>query len=436
MRPTAAHEPNLAKRFAVPHHIAVWDLEESVGHSDRLDLAALKTAAARGVSSLQTGQYTSLPLEGRIDLMMPKGGPATDVEPASVSDNSPTTSASPAAIYDKVADSEGAWDAAWQPPPKHGGPEMSLPMTASYSAAWDDDPRSQSTYYQTHSDDTTFPTLPANVQNSDWYETFTKSTPDPANVRPLFPWEETGRPHARRTFPRVTGTPPIPVPAQVMDTSQVKSSTQSSLPSISDDVVIQPESHVPFAEKSFSEAMSSYTNAWDNIASIERYAKRLTKIGVAAEQRPQDGLQTVPPSPRRNAVALQGRDTDTASDGSADGDDEDDTDYHHAHHHHNHTSGKGSYRRHSGYRDKNVQTDKPRLNDATAQTVLQASHGTTTPQLRRARPSNNDWSVRQDSHRGAVVSRKDKSGRVWDPKTDIETRRKDSQSVLSRFMQG
>lgn len=461
VRPTAAHEPNLAKRFAVPEHIAVWNSGDLAEQPARLDLVGLKMAASQGVSSFQAGQYTSLPLDGRIDLMMPKAKPAIPVkadpaEPAQDSHgpavDSPAIPPPPVQAPQPQHDSGEAWNAEWQAPPEHSRPEMSKPMTEVYTAAWDAPLSSHARYFETHSEDATFPTLPANVQANDWYQSFTSSTPDPSYERPLFPWEEKPVPQARRAFPKAAAPSknvPIAQPAQediVPSKPQLTLTTETTV-KISE---VVPQS-TP-AQLSFSEAMSTYTNAWDNVASIERYAKRLTKLGVATAPRMHDGLQTVPPSPRlaEHKERVSRPSTESASDGSEDGDDECEGDEAQPR-----TplgaarNQSGHYKSHSGYRDKMIQTDWPRSSDAVVQATAKYSHAGSqhTPSS-----STSTWGttskVSNTTHgpRGARTNPTPQpavkpavpvktGGRVWDPKTDIETRKRDTQNVLSRFMQ-
>ena len=78
VRPGTAHHPDMAQRFKVPEHIAVWNTSAGSSEmqpSDRLDLAQLKAAVGVGMTNMTPGQYTSLPLDGRVDLIMPKPKP-------------------------------------------------------------------------------------------------------------------------------------------------------------------------------------------------------------------------------------------------------------------------------------------------------------------------------------------------------------------------
>lgn len=147
VRPTAAHAPDLAHRFAVPEHVAVWNLGSGVPvqPGDRLDLDQLRDAAGKGVTSLKPGQYISLPLDGRVDLIMPKPKPkAKKVQFETQRMESPAAIASPQhysaplpQTLQQQTSQPAVWDAVHNAPPKEGKPEMSIRMDTFYAPAWE-----------------------------------------------------------------------------------------------------------------------------------------------------------------------------------------------------------------------------------------------------------------------------------------------------------
>lgn len=118
VRPTAIHEPNIAKRFIVPENIAVWNLPRD-GHGD---LANERDARFITVP----GEYTSIPLDGRYDLMAPQliPGPAVLSSSASFRETPARETVSPhrgerepnqrcEEVEEKTAHGPAANDAAW-----------------------------------------------------------------------------------------------------------------------------------------------------------------------------------------------------------------------------------------------------------------------------------------------------------------------------------
>lgn len=447
VRSTAAHEPNLAKRFEVPEHVAIWNSPGAAQVPDRLDLDSLKEAIQQGVTALKPGQYTSLPLDGRVDLIRPKHEPR-----AAISANKSTNSAnqpeapvappqndstaqphshSPPEHHRPAPQQHGIWDASRYSPPRHSQPEMTIQMNTVYEPAWDQPVKSHATYFQTLPQNvyTEYPSIPTNVQSNDWYQTFTSTTPSQAKVQRVFPWEdkETSRAAPTRAFPQADTAP----------------SKRSAVPKPKP-VIIPATTPAEDSRPSFSDSVASYRNAWDNVASIDRYARRLTALGIGSERLSQSTIRTAGPSPGAPATPTshrhrRGTNPKAGSDTSRDGDDE-------AEH-----VQSSHYPSNALYRDGFAQTDRPRVAHASAQASPETSptfKAVDAPNVKRRsagsdprsrghgrQPSNAPFPTYNFSQPpvGAQESSSAR-GRVWNPSTDLDAMRQDSQKVLSRFV--
>ncbi|KLT43180.1 nucleotide-diphospho-sugar transferase [Cutaneotrichosporon oleaginosum] len=455
VRPSAIHEPNLAKRFTVPENVAVWN-RPHIGEEVHPSASVANLVPVRG-------QYTSLPLDGRYDLMMPEPEPELkpDISPPPTSQSHlPHATESQQdqrearqqqlsnATEDCTAQSsqpsppeqahsspserhefrQAAWDGSRGPPPKDSQPEMAKGVQSFYVAAWDEPTRSQGTYYQDHHDRFTMPTLPNNVRENDWYGDYTRTIPDPKKSGGAFPWEEKGRTalaKASRKFPQERLPTPPPAVASKTDesiTTVLPPDPVQLVPSKAPEGVhhhaSQPSKPIP----SFNEAMADYTNAWDADASIGRYAKRLTDLGIATSRR-KAGMHTVPPSPRRSSRHLPlpaSQKDDNIIKSTTEGG------------------------RRLSYEDKGTQTERTPQNDAIVQVspenspysenaplVRQMVSVATTPVTPPERQMSSQpgpktspasYFPAMTSKRGAArtAARGPPRGRVWDPQTDID----------------
>nr|XP_019048362.1 hypothetical protein I302_02133 [Kwoniella bestiolae CBS 10118]OCF27292.1 hypothetical protein I302_02133 [Kwoniella bestiolae CBS 10118] len=522
VRPSAAHEPDVSRRFAVPETIAAWNQSgASAGApqqpADRLNLEELKAASAHGVLSFKTGQYTSLPLEGRVDLLMPKPQPKPasitlppsppPVDPTALS-SPPLEAAPPPPSIQQQVTQPAVWDAVHFAPPAHGKPEMSIRMDTIYQNAWEQPSKSQSSYYSAPPPqaEPQYPTLPENVRKDDWYKQFTGSVPDRSSVHAVFPWEQKGksRPTPGRVFPRGDSPPPQQQSQPQRPTVLVREPTP-------DYRAPSPPVQSPPA-RSMAEAMASYTNAWDNIPQINKYVRRMSGMGMSKDIRSftsHGGLQSVPGTPKGGTIDFstgkqskgKGREvntgslTDTSGDGDDEGDESDDEDSSESPV--VSSSGQFDYPNHENYRDSSSQTESPNTVDAKVQVVPGGGsspavrtfqlHAQQQPQVqlrsvpssatRRQNNNNNNLSSESSTssdttpkllsppfnqtqalsggpsilqplpeygfdfrgssshgHGGNGGNGNGKGSRVWDPSTDPEARKRDSQEVLSRFM--
>lgn len=473
VRPTAIHEPNLAKRFTVPENVAVWNRTKDSDENHLSD--------GHGRPAPIPGQYISLPLDGRYDLMMPQPEPVPEPVPEHMPAAPHTREPHPAHIAEPQQGHEegqqlqthhtprdhatapravpvdnnhhkhhtpspqpheythAAWDGSRGPPPKESQPEMATAVDNFYAPAWDEPARSQGAYYQEHQDRFSMPTLPSNVLKNDWYGDFTHTVPDPKKVGSAFPWEEKGstpRAEASRKFPQQhSALPPPPVAPKADKPSTatqpyapVQPAVPTQVPTAADPPVAQPA-------PSFNEAMAEYTNAWDADVSIGRYAKRLTDLGIVTSRR-KTGMYTVPPSPRRTSRHLPPAPWQDSNDSG---------------------SAKSAHNKRSSYEDKGTQTDRTPQNDA----IVQASPETspfsenppspvrkmisvaTTPVTPPGEQGLSKPGVKlqpQTSYFPATTTQRAATkpatrapprGRVWDPETDIDVMRR--HQALTQF---
>ncbi|ODN81293.1 hypothetical protein L198_07777 [Cryptococcus wingfieldii CBS 7118] len=548
IRPSSAQHPDIRQRFVVPEHIAIWNQSPSspsfpADAPDRLDLSELKAASTQGVLALKPGQYTSLPLEGRVDLIMPKPHLEPKPKPASVTppaedpsalSSPPIEAAPPPASITVQTTQPAVWDAQRSSPPKEAKPEMAVSHSY-YPNAWESSPSQQSSYYS-HSEkhiEPDYPTLPASVVNDSWYARFSSSVPDRKQLAPVFPWEERGHPRPQRVFPKgeeplprlVQGLRPPSISIQNPSPPTYPTSSSSSLPTE------QRSPSPPTRIKSMQESMASYKNAWDELPEIGRYMQR---VGGGKEVRGGHervrSLGSVPGTPRGalggfNLLPVAGtgvgggggggsgrkgkkkedrKGSQVGLEDSADGDDEVST-----------SDGEdatppsqGQYANNARYRDRCAQTDRVRLVDekigvgegaglgtspvvrtlplpsrggggeggavafprhgevsltsgGTAQGPGQGHKAAPQPaynfdlaQTQRQRTSPPSSSLGLAGFGGPYSSssggssfpssgtgngngnRNGRTGstRVWDPSTDVDARRRDSQEVLQRFV--
>ena len=533
IRPTNAHHPDLAKRFAVPEYVAVWNVGAGIPSQpdDRLDLNQLKAAVDLGLTAIKPGQYMSLPLDGRIDLIMPSPKPRVSfLDPAPPSPpavSSPLhVHAPPPQTIEQQTTQPATWDASKYSPPKSGGPEMVTPIRTHYAPAWDQRPSQRATYYSQslstdhgHQPEPQYPTLPKSVTNDSWYQAYSGLKPDPKQIQPVFPWEQSGGEHRKpdRVFPRGSSPPPrYPVTHSVP--------TQRPKPQL---LSPRASTHTPPPPpaRSMAESMASYTNAWDTMPQIRHYVDRITgrrnvspgSRNINRSKEINHGLQSVPGSPHWEKSGFRSgggggdrdRDRDTSSslerrsNASGDGDDEEeeesDVNEDGSEKLGGMSSRQGSlgmtgmgqgqargsrmgmgqrYPSNENYRDRNTQTDRPIVHDAKVQAVSEtggpgevmlSSVSRTTLGIvgRRGagynRQSSSETAKAHDSPpsgtaryqlgggKGGVGNghgqgngnrvgspvppvQPRQASRTFDPSTDIEVRKRNTQEVLSRFL--
>lgn len=140
-----------------------------------------------------------------------------------------------------------AWDPSRSSPPRDGSFQMRDPIPAGYNNIWDDPAASRRpARFQPPEQ---YPQPPK--ETHDWYKAVMQAKPDPSAVKPVFPWEEPKTP-TRATSPVTTSRKFGESPPPAIETPQ--------------------HSQPPMSFRA-----SSFTNAWDAIPAISKYADNLAK---------------------------------------------------------------------------------------------------------------------------------------------------------------
>lgn len=416
-------------------------------------------------TSTTIGQYTSLPLDGRLDLMMPRANTPepqineeTEQSQLDQQQQDPSgRNAEPVAASHQEAEQQrqltpplhsevpyhAVWDASRHPPPMDSRPEMAVSVNQVYAPAWDEPTATQTAYFNELRDDNALPSLPSNVLRNDWYGEFTGTVPDPDKAGKVFPWETAAghRAQPSRVFPR-QNQHEDGLSGQVAPTTTLASNTTDVT---ADAPKAQARDTAAKPIPSFGASMAEYTNAWDSDASIGRYAKRLTDLGIVTSRRAASGMQTVPPTPRRSThrppSERTGR-TQSSSDRTPSGD----------------APQRSSGYMRTSYHDKCTQTERPPQSDAFVQASPDTSPVSESPPKLRTSSSPTAFAPATSRGRRAMgpppaspkqeptatahmpmprhtqtSKRVSTGGRVWDPRTDIDVMRRGGQQALARF---
>ncbi|KZV99006.1 hypothetical protein EXIGLDRAFT_763004 [Exidia glandulosa HHB12029] len=179
-----------------------------------------------------------------------------------------------------------SWNPAVEPPPRTPPPASHLPVESYFPNAWDI-PQSPPHHHRSaeeqrvHRDQQFFQAppasqIPSQLLHQGHYSSVVADVahpqPNRARVATVFPWEEQQRHAPARYFPR-TDTPPPglpyidPTPAPVDPSPSTASRTFTSPPS-------SPPSHRSTHGMPLS---MQYSNAWDTVPAIQKYANRLMR---------------------------------------------------------------------------------------------------------------------------------------------------------------
>jgi glycogenin glucosyltransferase len=218
------------------------------------------------------------------------------------------------------------WNPAVEPPP-NTAPVSNFPTSTYYPNVWDQSP----THYRSDSSQVASPTqgpapftvpppsrIPERLLQEKHYvnvlgergQQGETPSPDRAKIKPVFPWEDKPRLTPGRVFPS-TDSPP---PGQFL-----LPPVQTASPSPSPPQRFSPTQQYPSSPPSGFPPTFSYSNAWDSVPSIQKYASRLVRPS-----------QHVPPlgpafdfdESRRRESALF-KNWHESGESSVDGDDED-----------------------------------------------------------------------------------------------------------------
>ncbi|QRV83147.1 glycosyltransferase family 8 protein [Ceratobasidium sp. AG-Ba] len=192
------------------------------------------------------------------------------------------------------------WNPAVEPPPNVAPPQRHFEVTYVQNQ-WDMPHHDSSQFFQ--------PPPPADIPKQlvaeGHYSNVTADGFQPSQpVKPIFPWEEAQRTAPERAFPDYVAPPPQPEPEPA----------PAAPPTVTR--VFPPEQTTAPAR----ELGAVYSNAWDDIPSIQRYASRL--MGVKPPPKADPTPVPEPPKPEKEWSWDRNRGEADAS--SRDGDDEDD----------------------------------------------------------------------------------------------------------------
>ena len=218
-----------------------------------------------------------------------------------------------------------AWNPAVEPPP-NTAPVSNFPTTTYYPNVWDQSP----THHRSDSSQVASPTqspvpftmpppsrIPERLLHEKHYvnvlgerQQGETPSPDRTKIKPVFPWEDKPRLTPGRVFPS-TDSPP---PGQFLQPS-----VQAASPSPSPPQRLSPTQQYTSSPPSGFPPTFSYSNVWDSVPSIQKYASRLVRPS-----------QHVPPlgpafdfdESRRRESALF-KNWHESGESSVDGDDED-----------------------------------------------------------------------------------------------------------------
>lgn len=220
------------------------------------------------------------------------------------------------------------WNPAVEPPP-NTAPVSNFPTTTYYPNVWDQSP----THYRSDSSQVASPTqgpapfaipppsrIPQRLLQEKHYvnvlgerQQGETPSPDRAKIKPVFPWEDKPRLTPGRVFPS-TDSPP---PGQFL-----LPPVQTASPSPSPPQRLSPTQQYTSSPPSGFPPTFNYSNAWDSVPSIQKYASRLV--------RPSPHVPPLAPAfdfgeSRRRESALF-KNWHESGESSVDGDDEDTSD--------------------------------------------------------------------------------------------------------------
>ncbi|KAF8640611.1 hypothetical protein AX17_000272 [Amanita inopinata Kibby_2008] len=172
------------------------------------------------------------------------------------------------------------WNPAIEPPPTTAPESAAFPADTYFPNVWDQTPSGGTSgidnqdYVQLFQPPPT-PDIPKPLIQQGHYRSVTgESTqgmapsPDPTKIKHIFPWEDKPRAMPGRVFPPAD----TPSPSQYLSTSEYpKSPTRANSSGL----------HMPLSPLRGLPVNLAYSNAWDTIPSIQRYASRLVRPSPA-----------------------------------------------------------------------------------------------------------------------------------------------------------
>ncbi|GAA5971960.1 hypothetical protein JCM11641_001587 [Rhodosporidiobolus odoratus] len=179
------------------------------------------------------------------------------------------------------------WDPSRSSPPRNGPFQMREPIPTDYTNAWDDP--SRSTRFEPPA---RYPSPPRGTH--DWYKEVMRSKPDPSAVKPVFPWEEPAPapPTPGGTVPSRPEAPPPPI--RTFSEETIRASPASTFG-----------------------GSANFSNAWDSVPGITRYADQLSKRTTGNGKKGQPVTPVGEESAKASRSSSQGRQGRQRSDSSA-----------------------------------------------------------------------------------------------------------------------
>lgn len=176
--------------------------------------------------------------------------------------------------------SSSVWDPSKSSPPRNSSAlQMKEAITTKYDNVWDDPSKAkQRARFQAPSQ-----YAPPPTETQEWYSSVTKAAPNPKALRPVFPWEEKALAASTSTSTSSSPTSSInskdsdlPASARIASRTFPEDELPRPLPTINTSsggsLLVKPSIVSPL-----------FTNAWDSIPGINRYAKSLAKATAAKD---------------------------------------------------------------------------------------------------------------------------------------------------------
>ncbi|KAM0746485.1 nucleotide-diphospho-sugar transferase [Meredithblackwellia eburnea MCA 4105] len=270
--------------------------------------------------------FTQLPA---INIIKPSPiqSPAPAVREPFSSSSGPIPIAAPTPTRPNTDSTSHLWDPARSSPPRDSSYlQMRNPLdTSTYENIWD----TASHHKQRERFDAPKSYAPPPASTHEWYREVMKNKPDPKALKAVFPWEQKEEEERKKTTESRSFVEAANVAKASALAAMGHSPTEARSP--------QPASAAHQPEQ--PGGIPVFTNAWDSIPGIGRYANRLAfttgaiprrRQGSNDEAAPSDGLGSrksslmEPSGVSGSGGKSAGGATNRSDDGSRDGDDEDD----------------------------------------------------------------------------------------------------------------
>lgn len=216
------------------------------------------------------------------------------------------------------------WDPSAGPPPSGGGAadyQMRDPPDAYYQNAWDlpqTRPSDRKAVFFKPSSSSYGNQIPAQLQREHFFDNLGSHRPDPSKIKAVFPWESRkSNPSPSRVFP---DEPESDIPTSRELNESHKAATRPTLDSNSSNEfsTFSSSNVVTAHHQSFDPpnhmqqglpANLSYTNAWDEVGAIGKYADRVRRVtgGASASTTDEVGTQTKPEVSSRGSQTSKNR---------------------------------------------------------------------------------------------------------------------------------